>query len=442
MNRPVPFSESVEKSVLGSLLILPDITGYAVENLPLEAFYVARNKKVYSAIVDYFDNHGIPDLISIAEMLRANNDLESCGGESYLSELVEDVNTSPNIGAWVKILVSLTTKRKIIEYCNMLSNQAYQESVSVESVVSQLGKVNENVLDFCETNGVQHRKRGVVVTIKNVWEETERFHKEGVEKMGISIKSWPMFSEYYRVIKGLLCIITGIPTHGKTTFLDQVVTETVVNNNFKWAVFSPENKPHYLHIKPIAEKIVSKKFFGDGGINSGELDYVRGLLENNLFFIEPDNHNKSLTEIKRLTKIAIEEYGVDGVIIDPWNKVLHDWEGRETIYIKNELMKCQDFARENNVCFNIVVHPKHNTDPKEVPTPRSIDGSAHWYNSADSITTVFRNFDKNYVSVHQQKVKFVGVHGKIGAGFFRYNNENTKLEEVSKETAFNGDGEF
>ncbi len=441
-NKPPPHSMSVERSVLGSLLVVPDIIGSTIEKLPVTAFYGTQNQKVYSAIVDIYDNEGTPDLVSLCEYLRRKSILDECGGEGYLSELVEDIDTSPNIKSWIDILLTHTTKRKIIQDCIVIQQQAYQIEIEPSIIVDQLVTASESILEFCEDHGVKHRKRGRVITIEDVWGETKDFHRNGIEKLGTPITDWPMFSEKYRVNKGLLTVITGIPTHGKTTFLDQIITDTVINHNFKWAIFSPENKPYYLHIKPMAEKIANKRFFGESGICDGELEFIKDKLKNNIFFVEPNSNNLSISEIKRLFKVSIEKYGVDAVVIDPWNKITHEYKGRETSYIGTELTKCQILARDYNVAFHIVAHPQKmrklpGATVYEVPTAYDIDGSANWYNMSDEILSIHRNFEKDYVEAHHQKVKFT-IHGKLGVGYFRYNSDTTKLDEITLEQAKSG----
>jgi twinkle protein len=212
-----------------------------------------------------------------------------------------------------------------------------------------------------------------------------------------------------------------------------------MNSDWKWAVFSPENKPYYLHIQPLSEKIIGKPFFNDGAMSKGELEIVLDKLQNHIRFIEPDFENRTMKAIKRLALDAINNGGVDGVIIDPWNKVemTLSRDESETQYVGRTLLDWQYFAREHNIFMGIVAHPtKMVKNPSSkfypVPTLYNLSGGANWFNGIDNGVTIYRNIEKNYIEAHIQKIKFKN-HGKLGIKYFRYNEFNGRLDEISKE---------
>jgi twinkle protein len=71
----------------------------------------------------------------------------------------------------------------------------------------------------------------------------------------------------------------------------------------------------------------------------------------------------------------------------------------------------------------LVAHPrkivKRESGLYDIPTLYDIAGSANFFNKTDNGITVYRNFAKNTVEVHIQKVKF-SHWGEIGMQLFNY----------------------
>ena len=60
--------------------------------------------------------------------------------------------------------------------------------------------------------------------------------------------------KYFQLIPGQFITVTGIPSSGKSDFVDQMVVG--YNNNYGWktAFASPENQPTYLHAHKLMRK--------------------------------------------------------------------------------------------------------------------------------------------------------------------------------------------
>jgi twinkle protein len=331
--------------------------------------------------------------------------------------------------------------RKVVENCQFIQNQALNSDETIGDITNHIERLSGYLDDFCAGKGVKRRRKGNIEYVKNHRDDVERFWAQGYSKIGNNFSSWKKFSEHFRLIPGTLNLVNGIPTHGKTTFVDAMMIESIVDQKWNWAVFSPENKPYYLHIHPLVEKIIGKPFFGDDNItkiSSGELDFAIKKLDEHIAFINPDENNRTIQSIKNLTRELFKTRRTDGLIIDPFNKVevLLKKGENYTNYVKRILLELQYFARDNNICLIVVVHPpKLYKDPKTkeypVPTLYDIDGSAHWYNGSDNAITVYRNFKKQYVEIHVQKIKFK-PHGKLGRCLMRYDYNNGRYNEITK----------
>jgi len=242
---------------------------------------------------------------------------------------------------------------------------------------------------------------------------------------------------------GRLYVVTGIPGHGKSEYIDFVVERLNGLHGMKVGYFSPENHPISLHISKLIEKIAGTSFSKETMLED-EYSRARERVNDNFFFINPDD-NYELDTIIDKAKYLVFRKGIKVLVIDPWNKIEHQISAgiTETNYVSKMLDKVLTFARQRNIIVFLVAHPRklNKLDKKyEVPTLYDISGSANFYNKTDFGFTVYRDYENNLVSVHVQKVKFkhLGSEGVVGYKYERASGRFTPCnigeEEIKSAT--------
>ena len=86
-----PQNIEAEKSVLGSMLIDDEAIGLAIEILDEGWFYEDAHRKIYRAILELYNHHKNVDLITVSDLLKSRGLLETIGGVTYLSEIIDFV---------------------------------------------------------------------------------------------------------------------------------------------------------------------------------------------------------------------------------------------------------------------------------------------------------------------------------------------------------------
>lgn len=234
---------------------------------------------------------------------------------------------------------------------------------------------------------------------------------------------WYSVDEHYTVMPGEWTLVTGVPGHGKSEWLDALTLNLAENSGWRFAVFSPENQPTEYHLSKLAEKYLNKPF-GDGPnprMSATELDRTLTFLEQHYTFLLPEY--PTVESLLERLRIIVLRKGIKGIVLDPWNEIDHERPSHqtETEYISKALSKLRAFTRAHGVHLWIVAHPtKLQKDAKgvyPVPTPYDVAGSAHWRNKADNCIAVWRDVAvrTDLVDVHVQKVrkKAVGRVGKV-----------------------------
>lgn len=227
------------------------------------------------------------------------------------------------------------------------------------------------------------------------------------------------FDEHLKFHRGYITTITGIPGHGKSSFVDYLAVKLNILHGWKFAFYSPESHPLQLHFSFFAEKIIGKPFYGYHKMSAYELDTVKTHFNENFFFVKPEadvSIDNILTKIKSLVK----RKGISAFVIDAWNKLDHQYTDSETKYVSQQLDKLTMFCQLNNVHLFLLAHPTKMTKDKqtgkyEVPNLYSISGSSNFFNKTSNGISVYRNFDEDNKKsdIYFQKVKFKHW-GKVG----------------------------
>jgi twinkle protein len=118
-------------------------------------------------------------------------------------------------------------------------------------------------------------------------------------------------------------------------------------------------------------------------------------------------------------KILVKTRGIKILVVDPYNKLEHQYKDSETQYISRFLDDLINFAKFNDVLVFLVAHPKK-MNKGEVPTLYDISGSANFYNKTDYGITIHRKVGDegtmiNEVDAYIQKIKYkhLGNQGVI-----------------------------
>ena len=143
-------------------------------------------------------------------------------------------------------------------------------------------------------------------------------------------------------------------------------------------------------------------------------------LNNHFHFIESGDEIPTIDYILDRAKQINLRYGLDGLVIDPFNKIdaTRDGGKREDEHIRDLIAKCQRFGQYYNTTVWMVAHPHklYRTDEGIIPAPDlyQIAGSAHWNNMADVGMVVHRDFETNETRVIMRKIREQDVYGNIG----------------------------
>ena len=264
-------------------------------------------------------------------------------------------------------------------------------------------------------NGASQVPLEGVTTLYDIHDEVKEFVKNGFKpgfQVGLS-----NFDKIFSTYTGQFITVTGIPSSGKSDFVDQMVVG--YNNMYGWktAFASPENQPTYLH----AHKLMRKTWQDmptQADIGSDKWLEVTQRVNDNYFFIDMERY--TLESVLKKGAELVKRKGIKCLVIDPYNKVRDTNAVSDDVnrYTMDYLAKIETFAKKYDVLVFIVAHPtkmyKGNDGKIEEPTMYNIKGGGEWYDASYHGLLVHRDYEAKTTKVKVLKVKFQNL-GENGA---------------------------
>ena len=264
-----------------------------------------------------------------------------------------------------------------------------------------------------------------VTTFRDIENDITDFVENGF-KPGFQI-GLNNFDDIFSTYTGQFITVTGIPSSGKSDWVDQMCVGYNKLYGWKTAFASPENQPTYLH----AHKLM-RKVWGDmpakSDIGKAKWNEVADHINGNFFFIDMDRY--TLESVLRKGAELVKRKGIKCLVIDPFNKVRDVNCQTEDVnrYTMEYLTKIETFAKKYDVLVFIVAHPtkmyKGKDGKIEEPTMYNIKGGGEWYDASYHGLLVHRDYEKKNTKIKVLKVKFQNLGENQGEAFFTWESSS------------------
>lgn len=246
----------------------------------------------------------------------------------------------------------------------------------------------------------------------------------------------------WSILKGQLTVITGIPSHGKSNFIEWYILNLMVEHGFKSSFFSPEHLPMQLHHAYLAEKVIGKPFQSNSRqvdrMSKTELTQYKEWSKDKLFLTAPPGGKQPSWEwIMETFKEQIYRYGIDIFVIDAFNKVKRETDGLKEI--SDILGDLSMFCQHHNVHIFLIAHPtkmrkQEGSSMYTPPTLYDIKGSGDFNDQTHNGGTVYRIFDVDgggHSTFTPLKMKFRHQGSVDGSSVaFKYNPYNGRYNSL------------
>jgi replicative DNA helicase len=315
-----PNSVEAEQSVLGALLLSSDGWDSVAEEVAVDDFYRPDHRLIFRQISKLAEAAEPVDVITVADKLTANGELDAAGGLAYLAELAGSTPSASNIRAYAQVVRERASLRNLIE--------AAQEIA--ESGFSPEGRTSTQLIDEAEHRIMQISEQGtksggpqeVNPLLKATVDRIEELFNSDGDITGLSTG----FVDLDGMTSGLqpsdLVIVAGRPSMGKTSFAMNLVENAVLLEGQKKPiiVFSMEMPAESLMIRLLSSiGRIDQTRIRNGKLEQEDwpkLSTAVNKLKDVPLFID-DSAGLTPTEVRsRSRKIAREHGGIGMIMVD------------------------------------------------------------------------------------------------------------------------------
>lgn len=287
-----------------------------------------------------------------------------------------------------------------------------------------------------EAESTPDKRRTRRFTFTDLWDAAMDYRRNP-QARGVET-GWPTLDKFYMPAKGLLSVVTGVPSSGKSTFVDVLCYNIAVQHKWRITFASFETLPIQRHILNLTQIHLGKPTYDfiPGSATDDEMNRARDEIGEFFNFIMPDEHELDMLSILEYVDDEIRDYGIEGFVLDPYTELDHSRPHgmNQTEHIEIVLKQLQQFTRYRDIHSWLIAHPTKSGDTYKDgrPTLYSINGSAHFRNKADFGLVVHRA-DDNETKVFVDKVRN-DVNGTQGDVAFRFDRAMKKYIELDAVT--------
>jgi len=310
----IPYNEEAEQSVLGSILLEPEIIDKVSERLKPEDFYRKAHQILFQTLIDLREAQKPIDFVTITELLHERGKLEEVGGVPYLNEVTTAVPTTAHVDHYVGIVEEKAIRRFLIQENQKIIRQAYQ-SGNIEAVLIE---AEERLQNVSERKTTKDRNVGMKELLMASFEHLEAM---AMGKVQPGLKTG--YHDIDHLLGGLhpseLMILAARPSMGKTALALNFCLNIALGKEPKSVlIFSLEMKKETLVNRMIsAYGNVDGQVFRTGNVKDDDWEKITraaAVLGESPIFINDDA--LTLSEIRADARKAKREADIDLIIID------------------------------------------------------------------------------------------------------------------------------
>ena len=213
--RTPPHNLDAEAAVLAACMLEAEALDTVLETLDHAHFYSDANGLIYQGCVALAEQNTPVDVVTVAEWLRAREQIQRVGGVQYLGRLVEATPSVVNVGEHARIVKEKWRLRKVISACQRYAAEGYGDVGEPQKFIDEAEQAIYDIARTPETTSIHPLKEVLTAAFKELTKATER----GDRITGVSTGFTDFDKRTAGLHKGDLMIVAARPGMGKTSFV-------------------------------------------------------------------------------------------------------------------------------------------------------------------------------------------------------------------------------
>lgn len=313
-NRSVPYNTEAEVYVLGSAFLDNQLVSGYIGKLVEDDFYDNRNKLIYRAMTNLYNQNKKIEIITVTEELKKYGANVDDNFRVYLIDLVEAVPSTATTNLYVGIVEEKSLERKLLKDMQDISDDILSSRLNFNDVLDKTEDKLVNIIRKRRTSQIMGIDRASTI----VYEQIQKYTENKSELTGLNTGYECLNKTTLGFQKGDLMILAARPSVGKSTYAINLAAQISKNGNHV-ALFSLEMSIEQLMMRMFsyqAEIELSK-------VRSGQLSSEEMLLlglakqefsKMHIYFDEDSSNN--IADIRAKCRQLKNEGKLDFVIID------------------------------------------------------------------------------------------------------------------------------
>lgn len=380
----------IEQIVLGCFFI-DRYTINKIKKIKTDFFYYDYHKIIFDCLVKLLNENKPIDIAIVAEELTSTGKLEYIGGITYISSLVTVVPTTSNLDYYIDILQELYNRRVLINHLKEVGEFIIDKSKSLNEISTMFEELKK-----IATNSESIKSSYIDIESIQYCDDKINTIPTGLKKLDCLLSDHSSGGLQY----GTLTVWTGEPSSGKSTLLNQIMAEAILNNNkvFIYSGELPNNKLKEWFVRTVSNiehletyknnlGIISKTITKDGW------NLVSKWAKNKIFIYGDDSDVSENNLISTIEYLYLSK-GVRLFILD--NLMTINYNANDNKYSNQEKIasSLKKLARKYDLVIILVAHPKKNQYVSQ-PTMYDVAGASEIVNYADYVIRSVRCDDDN-----------------------------------------------
>ena len=398
-----PYSAEAEHSLLGAMLLRPELIDVLSDDLSAESFYFADNADVYRGIMAVRAAGSAVDFLTVADrigVLTSGDD-----ALAYCAEIVKNTPSVANAASYAGIVRERAIERALYD----LSERTLEIAQSQGDIQAKIASVQAAAMAIDSGSEVEEvvKAADLMASQVEVWQERHDRLSRGETLIGLSTGLADLDEKLGGLQPEQLIIVAGRPGMGKTTLAMGFALDASVRQNKSSLVVSLEMSKSQLIDRAVAsEGRVPLNLIKNGSAcQSHSTELGLGALkvqQANLFIA--DRAGATVGRIRSLARRHKMRYGLDLLVID-YLQLMEGEGGNRTEEVSSMSRGCKLLARELGIPVVLLsqLSRKCEERPNKRPVPSDLRESGAIEQDADVILFVYRD------EVYHENSEFKGV---------------------------------
>ncbi len=367
-----PQNIEAEQSVLGSLLIDKDAVVKIAEVLKPEHFYRPSHGEIYRAIIVLYEKRQPADLVTVTDVLKKAGTLETAGGTSYLTNLVNSVPTSAHVQHYANIVKEDATKRALIAAAAKITERAFEPEAEVKDLLD----ISEQELFGISQDNLKQNFIPLKDALAESFDRLDELHKKGSGLRGVPTG----FAELDKKLSGLqdstLVVLAARPSVGKSTLCMNIAQHLGVKEKIPVGVFSLEmSKEQLVDLMLASQSDVDAWKITTGNLNEDDFEKLSdamGELAEAPIYID-DTPGISIMEMRTKARRLQMEHGLKLLIVD-YLQLIHGRNLENRVQEVSEISQAlKNLARELKVPVLALSQLSRSVESRQAKVPQLSD---------------------------------------------------------------------